>query len=63
MVYANIGLIRLTRVSPIDSRVGVRDMVACRFEVDEELGDLEENMERLTIGISHVTTDDLPKRY
>ena len=39
------------------------DMVAYPSKADEELGDLEENLQRLTIGIPDVTTDDLPRRY
>ena len=38
-------------------------MVAYRSEVDDELGDLEENLQRLTVGIPDVTTDDLPRHY
>ena len=38
-------------------------MVDYRSEADEDLGDLEENLQRLTVGIPYVTTDELPRRY
>ena len=38
-------------------------MVAYRSEADEELGYLEENLKHLIVGISYMTTDDLPRRY
>ena len=50
-------------MSPIDRRVGIRDMVAYLFKEDEELGDLEENLQHLTVGILDVATDDLPRCY
>ena len=50
-------------MSPILRREGAREMVAYRSKVDEELGDLEENLQCLTIGILDVTIDDLPRRY
>ena len=50
-------------MSPIARSAETRDMVAYRSEVDVELGDLEENLQRLTVGIHDVTIDDLPRRY
>ena len=38
-------------------------MVVHRSKEDEELGDLGETLQRLTIGIPNVTTNDLPRRY
>ena len=50
-------------MSPISRRAGTREMVAYRSEADEDLGDLEENLQRMTVGIPYVTTDDLPRCY
>ena len=50
-------------MSPIARRVGTRDMMVYRSEVDEEVGDLEENLERLTVGIPNMTTDEVPRHY
>ena len=38
-------------------------MMLYRSEADEELGDLEENLQHLTVGISDMTTDDVPRCY
>ena len=32
-------------------------------EADEELRDLEENLQHLTVGIHDMTTDEVPRRY
>ena len=50
-------------MSPISRWEGTKEMVAYCSEADEELGDLEENLQRLTVGISDVTIDDLPRHY
>ena len=50
-------------MSPISRRAGTREMVAYRSKVDEEIGYLEENLQRMTVGIPYVTTDDLPRCY
>ena len=50
-------------MSPISRREGTREMVAYRSKKDEELRDLEENLQHLTVGIPDVTTDDLPRCY
>ena len=34
-----------------------------RSEVDEELRDLEENLQHLTVGIPDMTTDEVPRHY
>ena len=33
------------------------------FEADEELGYLEENLERFTMGIPDMTTNEVPRHY
>ena len=38
-------------------------MMVYHSEADEDLGDLEENLQRLTVGIPDVITDDLPRHY
>ena len=50
-------------MSPIEMQEGVRYMVVHCCKSDEDLGDLEENLHRLTVVILDVTTDDLPRRY
>ena len=37
-------------------------MVYC-FEAEEELGDLEENLQHLTVGILDVAIDKVPRHY
>ena len=32
-------------------------------EADEELGDLDENLQRLSVGIPNVTTNEVPRCY
>ena len=34
-----------------------------RSKVDEELRDIEENLEHLTMGIPDMTTDEVPRHY
>ena len=43
-IWANIGPICLAGVSPIERRVGIRDMVVHCSEENEELRDTEENL-------------------
>ena len=50
-------------MSPIATRVGSRDMMLYRSKADEELGYIKENLQRLSVEIPNVTTDDLPRRY
>ena len=50
-------------MSAIARRVGTRDMMLYCSEVDEELRDLEENLQRLTVGIPDMTTDEVPRSY
>ena len=38
-------------------------MMLYRFEADEELGDLENNLQNFTVGIPDMTTDKVPRRY
>ena len=55
MSCAEIGPVHPTRMSPIEMQTGVRDTVAYRSEEDEDNGDIEENLQHLTIGILDVT--------
>ena len=55
MVYADIGPVRLARMSPIERWAGVRYMVVHRSEANEDLRYIEENLQRLTIGIPDAT--------
>ena len=50
-------------MSSILSQEGTREMVDYRPKANKELGDLEENLQCLTVGIPNVTIDDLPRRY
>ena len=50
-------------MSPIARRVGTRDMMVYHFEVEEELGDVEENLQHLTVGIPDVAIDKVPRCY
>ena len=50
-------------MSPIARRVGTRDMMVYQPEVDEELRYLEKNLQRLTVAIPDMTTDEVPKCY
>ena len=47
----------------IARRVGMRDMMVYHSEVEEELGDVEENLQHLTVGIPDVATDRVPRHY
>ena len=38
-------------------------MMAYRSEAEEELGDLEEKMQQLTMDIPDMTTDEVPRHY
>ena len=38
-------------------------MMAYHSEAKEELGYLEEKLQRLTMGIPDMTTDEVPRRY
>ena len=50
-------------MSPIARREGARDMMDYWSEAEEELGDLEENLQQLNVGIPDMTTDEVPKHY
>ena len=62
-MHADIGSVRLVGMSPISKRAGTRDMMVYHSEAEEELRYIEENLQRLTVGILDVSTDDLPRRY
>ena len=38
-------------------------MMLYHSEADEELRDLKENLQHLTVGIPDMTTDDIPRHY
>ena len=48
---------------PIARRVSTRDMMVYRSKDEEDLGDLEENLQNLTLGIPDVATDMIPRHY
>ena len=48
---------------PISRRVGTRDMMVYHSEAEEELVDVEEKLQHLTVGIPDVATDRVPRRY
>ena len=50
-------------MSPVARRVGSKGMMVYHFEAKEELGDVEENLQHLTVGISDVATDRVPRHY
>ena len=50
-------------MSPIARKAGTKDMMLYRSEADEELRYLEENLQRLTVGILDMTTDEVPRCY
>ena len=60
---ADIGPSRPVGASPIERRGAVREMVIRCTEVDEELDKMEENIQRLTMGILDISIDDLPRLY
>ena len=50
-------------MSVIARREGTKDMMLYRSKADEEIRHLEENLQRLTMGIPDVTNDEVPRRY
>ena len=48
---------------PLSRRVGTRDMMVYHSEAKEELGDLEENLQHLIVGIPDVAIDMVPRCY
>ena len=50
-------------MSPIARRVGTQDMMVYHSEAKEELRDLEENLQHLTVCIPDMTTDEIPRCY
>ena len=63
MSCVEIGPVHPTGMLPIERCAIFRDMAVHRSEENEDLGYLEEDLNRLTVGILDVTTDDLPRRY
>ena len=57
--HADIGAARLGGASPLDRRAG-----ACFVPRGDDItGELEENLERLTLDIPDVDIDEIPMRY
>ena len=57
--HADVGAARPRGASPLDKRAG-----ACFVpQGDDITGELEENLERLTLDILDADIDDLPMRY
>ena len=50
-------------MSPIARRACTRDKMLYYYEADEELRDLKENLQRLTVGIPDMNTDEVPRCY
>ena len=61
--YTYIGSVRPAGMLPILRQERTREMVSYRSDAEEDLGYLEENLQRLTVGILDVTTNDLHRRY
>ena len=38
-------------------------MMVYHSEAEEELGDIEENLQQLTVGIPDMTTNEVPRHY
>ena len=57
--HADVGVARPGGTSPLDRGVGARFVL----QGDDVTGDLEENLERLTLDILDASIDDLPLRY
>ena len=57
--HADVRAARPREASPLDRRVGARFVP----QGDDITGELEENLERLTLDIPDADIDDLPMRY
>ena len=58
-LHTDVGAERPGGASPLDRRVGARFVP----QGDDITGELEENLERLTLDILDADIDDLPMRY
>ena len=58
-LHADVGAARPGGASPLDRRDGARFMP----QGDDIIGEVEDNLERLTLDIPDVGIDDLPTRY
>ena len=58
-LHADVGVARPRGASPLDRRVEARFVP----QGDDITGELEENLERLTLDIPDADIDDLPTRY
>ena len=63
MSCADVGPSCPAGASPIERRGEVQDMVIHCNKVDEELNEMEENLQCLTVGIKENSIDDLPRHY
>ena len=63
MTCVDIGPSCPSRVSFIERQRVVIDMEIYRTEADEELVEIEDNLHRLTVGITNISTDDLPRSH
>ena len=57
--HADVGAVRPGGASPLDRQAGARFVP----QGDDITGELEENLERLTLDIPDADIDDLPMRY
>ena len=60
---ADVGPSCLVGASPIERRGVVQEMVIYCTKEDEDIDEMEENLQCLTMGIPDVTTDKVPRRY
>ena len=57
--HADVGAAQPRGSSPLDRRAGARFVQ----QGDDPMGELKENLERLTLDIPNASIDDLPMRY
>ena len=50
-------------MSPIARKAGTKDIMVYHSKSEEDLGDLKDNLQHLTVGIPNMTTDEVPRRY
>ena len=58
-LHADVGAARPGEASPLDKQAGARFVP----QGDDITGEMEENLERLTLDIPDADIDDLPTRY
>ena len=57
--HANVGIMRPGGSSSIDRKAGAQ--FVCQD--DDEMNDIEDNLNRITLYILVISMDDLPRRY